>query len=88
MQQETGVKTGDRLEITLSLDTSPRELETPHDLVVALDENIAAHANWEKMAYSHRKTYVSWIDEARQPETRVRRIQKTVENLAAGKKLK
>jgi hypothetical protein len=88
MQQETGVKAGDRVEVTLTLDTAPRELETPVDLAAALDQNLAALAVWNKMVYSHKKEYAVWIDDAKHIETRQRRILKTVENLAAGKNLK
>ena len=34
------------------------------------------------MSYSHRKEYVGWIEEAKKPETRERRIAKTVKALA------
>jgi hypothetical protein len=88
MQQETGIKAGDRVEVTLTLDSAPRELETPSDLLAVLNQNMVAQANWGKMAYSHKKVYLLWIDEAKQPETRIRRINKTVENLTAGKNLK
>jgi hypothetical protein len=88
MQQETGIKAGDRVEVTLALDTALRELVTPPDLADALNKNSSALAYWNNLAYSHKKVYVLWIDEAKQSETRLRRIQKTVENLTAGKNLR
>jgi uncharacterized protein YdeI (YjbR/CyaY-like superfamily) len=37
------------------------------------------------MSYSHRREYVDWIAEAKRPETRRRRIERTLERLRAGK---
>lgn len=55
---------------------------TPDDLRKALDRHAGLTASWDAMSYSHRKEYVSWIEEAKKPETRERRIAKTVEALA------
>jgi hypothetical protein len=88
MQQECGIKAGDRVEVTLTLDTAPRVLETPVDLAAALSKNETVRTAWDKLAYSHKKEYVVWLDDARQTETRQRRIQKTIENLETGKKFK
>jgi len=88
MQQETGIKAGARVEVTSTLDIAPRELDTPPDLMDALGQNSSALAYWNKLAYSHKKVYVLWIDEAKQPETRLRRIQKAIDNLTAEKSLK
>ena len=38
--------------------------------------------------YSHRKEWVRWVEEAKKPETRTARIEKTVESLRAGKKVR
>ena len=35
---------------------------------------------------SHRKEWVRWVEEAKKPETRAARIEKTAESLRAGKK--
>jgi hypothetical protein len=88
MQQETGLNAGDQVEVTLTLDPEPRELETPKDLESVISKNVDARIYWEKLAYSHKKVYLLWIDAAKQPETRARRIQKAVLNLAVGKNLK
>jgi hypothetical protein len=88
MQQETGLNAGDQVEVTLTLDPEPRELETPKDLEMLICKNPDAQIYWEKLAYSHKKVYLLWIDAAKQPETRARRIQKAVLNLAVGKNLK
>jgi uncharacterized protein YdeI (YjbR/CyaY-like superfamily) len=56
----------------------------PDDLAAALDET--ARAQFDGLAVSHRKEWVRWVEEAKKPETRTARIEKTVESLRAGKK--
>jgi uncharacterized protein YdeI (YjbR/CyaY-like superfamily) len=34
------------------------------------------------MSHSHRREYVMWIDDAKRPETRARRIAKAIASLA------
>jgi uncharacterized protein YdeI (YjbR/CyaY-like superfamily) len=59
----------------------PRTVEAPDDLVRAFDGNETAKAAFEKCSYTHKKEYVEWINEAKKPETRQRRIVKTLEKL-------
>ena len=66
---------------TLELDTAPRTVEVPVDLAERLTG--ASRESFDRLAYSHRKEYVDWIEQAKRPETRARRIQATLERLAA-----
>lgn len=45
-------------------------------------------AVFEQFAYSHQKAYVDWIEDSKKEETRARRIDKAIELLAEGKRLK
>lgn len=45
-----------------------------------------AKAFFDKSSYTNRKEYVEWIESAKKPETRARRIQQAVERLAKGMK--
>lgn len=56
----------------------------PDDFVEALDGNEAAGATWQTLAPSHVKEYVTWIEEAKKPETRKRRIEQAITMLADG----
>jgi uncharacterized protein YdeI (YjbR/CyaY-like superfamily) len=60
-------------------------LKIPAILLRALKGNPKALANFTEMSYSHRKEYVQWITEAKQEETRVRRLQKALQLIAQGK---
>jgi hypothetical protein len=61
-------------------------LNTPDDLREALDANTEAEAFFSKLAPSHKKEYIRWIVEAKREETRLARVQKTIEKLAGGLK--
>lgn len=41
---------------------------------------------FEKMAFTHRKEYIQWIDDAKKLETRERRLQKAITMISEGKK--
>lgn len=60
-------------------------LLVPDDLVVLLRKNKVAAATFDKFSYSHRKEYIKWIEEAKRPETRAKRVATTIEQLAEGK---
>lgn len=67
-------------EVLIELDDEPRVVEVPDDLAAALDLS-AVRQKWEKLSYSHQREYVEAIEDAKKPETRARRIAKTVEAL-------
>jgi hypothetical protein len=76
---------GDRVEVTIELDDEPLPTDTvPGDLARALAKNAAARAAWQKMAPAHKREHVKHVIEAKKPETRARRIAKTIEALKNG----
>lgn len=77
---EAGVKR------TVARSKTPKpEAKAPADLAAALKRSAAARATWEKFSPSHRREYVEWLEEAKRPETRARRLATTLEQLAEGK---
>ncbi len=85
VQKAIGKTIGDTVQVALERDTEPRTVAVPEDFQAALEQNPMAKAIFEKFAYTHRKEYVQWIESAKKPETRRRRIQKAVEMIGAGK---
>lgn len=81
-REAAGVKPGQKVEITLELDTAPREVEIPKDLAAAL-KKAGLRAAFDKLAFTHRKEHVRAIEEAKAPETRARRIEKALAMVAA-----
>ncbi len=86
IREKLGKAIGDEIEVVLEEDTDPREVTVPQDLQLALVSEPLAQANFGKLAYSHQKEYVQWIEEAKRPETRQKRVEQTVEKLIAGAK--
>ena len=85
VRQEAGVEAGDAVEVKLELDTAPREVEVPEALTSALAADSEARAAFDRLAYTHRKEYARWIDEAKRHETRQRRVAQALEMLRQGK---
>ena len=83
----TGVDAPDRVRVAMELDDEPRTVQVPADLRAALREDPAATEAFSKLSYSHRREYVQWIEEAKRPATRKRRIASTVERVHEGRPL-
>src|SRR5438270_2373715 len=62
------------------------ELRVPTDLRKALAAAPKARAPWSDLTPIARRDFISWIDSAKQPETRRRRIDRACSMLAAGKR--
>ena len=63
-----------------------KELVVPDDLENVLHKDPKAWANWEAFNYSCKKEYVEWITDAKQEETRKRRIAQSLEKIREGEK--
>jgi len=85
VRQGAGAEAGDEVDVTLELDTAPREVEVPEALAAALAADPEAKASFDRMAFTHRKEYARWIAEAKRDETRQRRVAQAVEMIRAGK---
>ena len=81
----TGLTGGETIEVDVVLDDAPREVELPADLADALADAPAAAAFFETLSYTNRKTYVTWIEEAKKAETRTDRVAKAVVMLEEGR---
>ncbi len=76
-----GVEAGDQIDVDLELDTEPRVVAVPDDFGQALDAEPAARKAFDKLPFTHQKEWVRSIEDAKKPETRVRRIEKAVTTL-------
>ena len=77
---------GDEIKIIVEPDVEPRLIEIPKDLSKEFKKDKDAKAFFDKLAYTHQKEYVKWIEEAKREETRRSRIVKTMEMLKKGKR--
>ena len=58
----------------------------PEDLRVALLANATALTAWEDITPLARNEFICWVEDAKQPQTRARRIRRTQEELEEGQR--
>ncbi len=79
---------GETVAVTVEVDSEPRSVTTPKDLLKALEGDATAQSAFQKMAYSHQRAYVDWIEQAKKPETRDVRIKKALVMISKGAKVR
>lgn len=77
---------GDRVAVTLELDTEERVVDVPQDLQKLLTKSPKAEAFYNTLSFTNRKEYAVWVSSAKKQETRDKRLQETITKLLAGKK--
>ena len=80
-----GVGAGDKVEVTLELDTEPRVVTVPPDFDKALGRHSSAKKFFDGLSYSKKQWFVLGIEGAKTAETRERRIVKAVDMLKDGR---
>ena len=83
-RDEAGISAGETIKVTIEADTTPRTVDVPKDLASAI-KKAGVSAVWDKLSYTHRKEHARAIEQAKKPETRLARIEKAIEMLAAKK---
>jgi hypothetical protein len=78
MREGSGLKAGDTVDVVMEVDLDPRIVQIPPDLRDAFTRNPQAEVYWDTLSYTHRREYVRYIEEPKRPETRLRRLEKTV----------
>jgi hypothetical protein len=81
----SGLAGGDEVTVKLEVDAEPRTVEVPEDLAAALKESGTATQAYDELSPSKKKWLVKSIVDAKKPETRARRIAKSIEDLESGK---
>jgi hypothetical protein len=86
IREGAGVRAGDTVKVVMERDEAPRTVTPPPSLKKALAKDKTAQANWGKLAFTHKKEMVRSIVEAKQEETRARRLAKVMDVLKKGEK--
>jgi len=81
-RDRSGIRPGQTHDFDIELDTEPREVSLPDDLRAALDANPKAREAYERLSYSNQRRVVEPIAAIKGAETRARRIEKAVAELA------
>ena len=85
VREQAGVAAGDVVDLQLELDSAPREVEVPPALAAALAADPEAKARFDGLAFTHRKEFARWVEEAKREETRERRVEQALEMIRAGR---
>ncbi|MGZ8755956.1 MAG: DUF1905 domain-containing protein [Acidimicrobiia bacterium] len=85
IRSETGLAAGDTVEVELTVDTSPREVEIPDDLAEAFAAQPEARDFFSTLSNSLQRYHVDNINAAKAAETRQRRIDKAISLFLAKK---
>ena len=86
VREAAGIDVGESVVFEIEPDDEPREVAVPTDLAEAFSGAPDARAVYDDLSYTHRKEYVRWIEEAKRPETRTRRIGRAIEMLRENRK--
>lgn len=79
-----GLADGDSLDFTLTVAEEWPEPQAPDDLVAALDGESTAARTWQDITPMARWEWVRWIDATKNPQTRDRRVEVSVDKLRKG----
>jgi len=83
-RESAGVSLGDEVDLVVVLDDDPKRVKLPDDFATALDEVPMARERFDLMSYANQLGHVQLIDGAKNPEARVRRINKALDTLCEG----
>jgi hypothetical protein len=86
LREGAGAGPGDVVEVVMERDVEERTVEAPPELKKELAKSKTAQANWEKMSFTNKKEMANCIREAKEEETRVRRLAKVMGILKSGEK--
>lgn len=84
LRETIGKADGETVNVVMEKDTEERVVSVPPELEEAL-QRAGLKEKFTALAYTHRREYAEWVEGAKKPETRARRIEKTVERIAEGK---
>jgi Bacteriocin-protection, YdeI or OmpD-Associated/Domain of unknown function (DUF1905) len=82
-REAAGLEGTETLQVTLELDEETREVTPPADLVKALKAAPPAWNRWQELSFTHQREYAQAVEDAKKPETRVRRIENSVKSIGA-----
>jgi len=88
IRDKIGKQPGDEVEVTVDEDVAPRVVELPADLKQAIEDSAQAKEFYERLSYSKQREFALWVGSAKREATRADRVARSVELLAAGKKLR
>ncbi len=81
IRKEIGKDVGDTVKVTVREDSEPRVVVPPKDFASAMKGSPRAAAFFRALSYTRQREYVKWIEDAKRPQTRASRIERSVKML-------
>jgi hypothetical protein len=81
-RRQLGKQPGDTVHVAVTLDEAPRVVVLAPDIAQAFSV-AGVDELYRALAYSHQREYARWIEDAKQAETRQRRIEKAIDMIRA-----
>jgi hypothetical protein len=81
IRKQAGIELGDLLEIDIEADPEPRVVKLPEALAAALHADAEAKAAFDKLAFTHRREYATWVAEAKRQQTQERRVAQVLQRI-------
>ncbi len=86
MREGAGAKAGDVVDVLMERDEEERTVEVPPEIQTELAKCKKAQERWERLSFTHKKEMAISIRDAKQEETKKRRLAKVMEILKTGAK--
>lgn len=83
IREQIGRGPGDTIEVVIWRDEEVRTVEVPAQFEKLINKEGLLPV-FEKLSYTHRKEYCRWITGAKKEETRLKRLEKSIEMLKKG----
>lgn len=84
MQRRSAATVGDKIAVAI---LGPEPIpEPPTDLATAFSDSPEAAEVWDGLTVLGQRDWIRWIEDAKKPETRARRVTRTVSQLEDGKR--
>ncbi len=84
-REASGLNAGDAVQVTLELDTAPREVVVPAELAAALEADPVARAFFDGLSYSNKRVFTLSVEGTGNPETRARRVARAISLMREGR---
>jgi len=84
IRSAAGLAAGDAIDVTLTVDTTPRTVDVPADLAAALEAG-GVRPFFDTLSNSLQRFHVDNVNGAKTDDTRAKRVAKAVELFQAGK---
>jgi hypothetical protein len=81
IRKQAGIELGDLLDIDIEADPEPRVVKLPEALAAALHADAEAKAAFDKLAFTHRREYATWVAEAKRQQTQERRVAQVLQRI-------